>query len=379
LAMLALGLGGAVGCGGGPAGGRPTDGGVDADAGSDAPMRVTCPAAAAGEKRGLGACCTEAANCADGVCWNGFCTKTCSGLQAGECGPITAPSPLPAGTQLTCAPNKVGDTFSYCLPGSLAACVATAAAPSASTCGAGESCALTLAAAATTVDGAAAGACLTKLVAAPGAAVGAACDADDGPYACEDEGGYLGSGCFAGRCTRACATSADCPGGLVCGPRPYSAKLGGIATFLMPPAPGLCQGVFCGQGHGQAGLAPGQPVQLGRDGACPSGQICVPTIAVGTTGDTQYLSCVPPRTGAVAYGMACSTTPGADNRCADDSLCVARSGTTFCSSLCASDVDGAAERVGRAAGDVHPAGAHRDGVVRVRARLPDHAGLLARR
>src|SRR5262245_53829969 len=98
---------GAGACGENAAGG-PGDGGgdgVDDDAPqgdgsgvSERPPGVMCPAAAAGETRGLGACCAQSTECADGTCWNGFCTKSCAADS--ECGEATAPSPLPVGTVL---------------------------------------------------------------------------------------------------------------------------------------------------------------------------------------------------------------------------------------------------------------------------------------
>ncbi len=333
------------GCGGGVAGTRPVpDAAIDVtpdvvvEAGR--PPGVMCPAIAAGEKRGLGACCTAAGDCAGGVCWNGFCTKTCA--TSAECGNVVAPSPLPVGTAMACAANQVGDSFSYCLPGSLRDCTSASA-----TCPAGESCALGLDPAATTVGGVAAaasvyrGACLTKLMANDYLPAGSACQPEAGPYACENQGGYLGNGCFAHRCTRACAQNNDCPIGMQCQPPPYSPKWGGAVSYPKLTGAGICLGRFCGQVHGQAGLVLGQGTQQGTDALCVTsqGEVCVPTIAVGASGDTQYLSCVPPRPGALAFGATCSKDPTQNLRCADDALCAERAGSRFCSKLCRVDGD----------------------------------------
>lgn len=298
---------------------------------------VTCPPVTGGQMRGLGACCVAATDCVGGICWNGFCTKTC--LNPGDCGPVVAPSPLPLGTDMACAKNQVGDSFTYCLPGSLAVCGGPGAAP----CPAGEACALSLNPAATQAVPASAyaGACMTTLVANAYQPVGSECQPEDGPYACENQGGYLGSGCLAHRCTQACAADANCPIGMQCEPPPYSAKLGGAASFLTLAGTGVCLGRFCGQVHGDAGLAPGQGTQFGSDASCVGGstEVCVPTISVGATGDTQYLSCVPARPRALGFGVACSLDPAQNQRCADDSLCVDRGGSRFCSKLCRADAD----------------------------------------
>lgn len=327
-----------AGCEGGVPSTRPTDGGqdvpMDAPAGMDRPPGVTCPPAAPGELRGLGACCTAASNCAGGVCWNGFCTKTCA--TGAECGPVVAPSPLPVGTAMACAVNKVGDPFSYCLPGSLADCTGAG-----TSCPDGQGCALGLAPANATASAAAAyqGICLTRLRADAYQPAGAACRAEDGPYACEDQGGYLGSGCYSGRCTRACTNNQMCPIGMQCRLPPYSPKLGGGVSYQTPNTPGICLGRLCGAVHGEAGLQPGQVTQQGADALCVTGEVCAPTMAVGASGDTQLLSCVPPRAGALPFGEACSTDAASTNRCADDGLCVARGGARFCSRLCRVDGD----------------------------------------
>lgn len=335
-------LGLSSGCGGGVAGGRPTTDASDdvaRDAGADEtrPPGVMCPAVAAGEKRGLGACCSAAADCAGGVCWNGFCTKTCA--TTADCGVVVAPSPLPTGTAMACAPNMLGDAFSYCLPGSLRDCTTAGSAP----CLKGEDCALGLKADATMSAVAAAytGMCLTRLMADSYLPAGSTCQPETGPYACENQGGYLGSGCVAHRCTRACASSNDCPIGMQCQPAPYSTKLGGAVSYSAntTSSPGICLGRFCGQVHGELGTVVGQVVQQGADALCPKGDICAPTIAVGATGDTQYLSCIPPRPDALAFGAACSKDPSQKLRCADDALCAERSGKTFCSTLCRVDAD----------------------------------------
>jgi hypothetical protein len=332
--MLALG----AGCGGGVAGGRPVpDAAVDSkpdgiDAGR--PPGVMCPAVATGEKRGFGACCAAASDCTGGVCWNGFCTKTC--VATADCGSVVAPSPLPVGTPMSCATNRVGDPFNYCLPGSLGACTSGGA-----VCPLGEACALGIDGAATQASAAIAyiGACLTKLRANEYLPVGSACQPEDGPYACENQGGYLGSGCFAHRCTMACAQNNDCPIGMQCEPPPYAAKLGGATSFPSVVGTGICLGRFCGQVHGEAGLTPGQGIQQGADALCVTGEVCVPTIAVGASGNTQYLSCVPPRIGALAFGATCSKDPAQNLRCADDTLCAERMGSRFCSKLCRVDGD----------------------------------------
>ena len=62
-------------------------------------------------------------------------------------------------------------------------------------------------------------------------------------------------------------------------------------------------------------------------------------MAVGTAGDVQYLSCVPPIPGALAFGVSCSPKPADKRRCADDALCVPRGGAQFCSSMCRTDGD----------------------------------------
>ena len=327
----------ATACGGGGGGMvivTNPDGGADA---VDARVGVTCPGAVVvgGTPRGLGACCVANTDCAGGVCWDGFCTKTCA--TTAECGPAVAPSPLPVGTPMACAPNQLADGFSFCLPGSLAAC-------SPGTCPAGETCALGLDPAAVppakAASGSYAGACLTKLMATPFLPVGSACEPEQGPYACENQGGYLGSACVGRRCTQACRVDKDCPYGTLCGPPPFSATEGGVASFVTLADVGICQGRMCGQVHGQAGLPTGQATQQGADAVCPTGEICVPTGSVGAAGDTAYLSCVPSRAGAVAYGMPCGKGAAAPNRCADDALCVSRGGApATCSSLCRADAD----------------------------------------
>lgn len=335
-AAAAAGIG-ALGCGSGKVQVMPADGGHDAP---DArPVGFMCPAATAGAPRGLGGCCTTDLDCAGGVCWDGFCTKTC--VAATDCGPVVAPSPLPAGTQMACALNQLGDPFSYCLPGSLAACGPGAPCPS------GEACALglspTAVVPATASTGVYAGLCLTTLVADAYQPAGSTCEPEDGPYACENQGGYLGSGCVAHQCSRACASDADCPVAMFCGPAPFSQRYGGVAAFLQTSGTGVCLGHSCGQVHGQAGLATLQVTQQGADAVCPAGEICAPTVAVGATGDTAYLSCIPPRPGAQGYGQPCSLDPAAGLRCADDTLCVARgAGARFCSTLCRTDADCAA-------------------------------------
>src|SRR6185503_9945187 len=91
--------------------------------------------------------------------------------------------------------------------------------------------------------------------------------------------------------------------------------------------------------RGQAGLAPGEVTEQGANVLCVTGDVCVPTMAVGATGDTQLLSCVPPRAGALAFGQACSIDRTSTTRCGDDSLCVDRGGSRFCSQLCRVDAD----------------------------------------
>ncbi|MEO8212127.1 MAG: hypothetical protein ABI560_02995 [Myxococcales bacterium] len=331
-----------VGCGGGVPGGRPpgsgSDGGSDATGEAGRPPGVMCPPISGGEKRGLGACCAAASDCADdvGVCWNGFCTKTCASTS--DCGPVVAPSALTVGTAMACAANKLGDPISYCLPGSLQDCTT-----STTSCPPGEGCALGLNpdAPAGTAAGSVAyrGLCLAKLKANAYLPAGETCQPEDGPYACENQGGYLGTGCVAHRCTGACASTSDCPLGTQCQSPPYSGKLGGAVSFLAPSGAGLCLGRFCGQVHGEAGMVTGQVGQQGADSLCVAGDVCVPTMAVGATGNTQYLSCIPPRPGALAFGAACSADPAQGLRCADDSLCAERAGTRFCSRLCRLDTD----------------------------------------
>ena len=335
IGCVALVLGAA--CGGGTSVHVSVDAG--SDRGADAaeagrPPGVICPANTAGETRGLGACCLSASDCADGLCWNGFCTKACDATTA--CGAVVSPSPLPVGTVMTCAPNQLDVTFQICLPGSLSACSAGEACPT------GESCALGIDPIAMKTSPAAApayaGICLTKLIAMEYLPAGNAC-LSDSPYACEDEGGYLGSACLGRRCTHACARLQDCPIGMVCGPPPYSATLGGTATFQNVSGVGVCQGRFCGQVHGEAGFMVGQVVQQGSDSLCVSGEVCAPTQAVGTAGETQYLSCVPALPGAQPYGASCVADPSQGKRCADDRLCVTRDGASFCSQLCRNDGD----------------------------------------
>lgn len=327
------------GCGGGPAGARPPVDGA-AETGPDAAMEagrppgVTCPAVSAGEKRGLGACCAAGTDCADGICWNGFCTRACTG--SAGCGAVMAPSPLPVGTVMSCATNAIGNAFQYCLPGSLQDCTTASAG-----CPSGEACALGLDRTATSATAATAyaGLCLTKLTANAYLPVGSVCQPEDGPYACETQGGYLGSGCFAHRCTRACGRSNDCPIGTQCQPAPYAAALGGSVSFLAPAGAGICMGRFCGQVPGQVGAPVGQVSQQGADSLCVADEVCVPTMAVGAAGEIQYLSCVPPRPGALPFGAACSRDPAQGLRCADDALCVTRDSMRFCSSLCRVDAD----------------------------------------
>ena len=208
-------------------------------------------------------------------------------------------------------------------------------------CPSGEDCALGLQPTATLSTAAAAygGMCLTRMLAGDYLPAGSVCQPETGPYACENQGGYLGSGCLFHRCTRACGSSNDCSIGTQCQAPPYSPKLGGSTSFISLDGPGICLGRFCGQVHGEAGLMFGQVGQQGADSLCVTGESCVPTIAVGATGDTQYLSCVPPRPGAVAFGAPCSKDPAQDMRCADDTLCVSRAGSAFCSALCRVDAD----------------------------------------
>lgn len=340
---------GSFGCGGtgqaphpaGPDGGR--DAGADTGDGAR-PPGVVCPAAAAGEQRGIGACCQADGACADGVCWNGFCTKVCDTTTA--CGVVSAPSPFPVGTQLTCASNRVGDPFSYCLPGSLAACAGGSTGTAA--CPAGEACGLALDPLASAGPSAGSapysGLCLTTLVADTYLPVGSTCDPQHA-YACENQGGLLGNGCFNRRCTRACTGAQDCPIGMICGPPPFSSKWGGATAFGSGIDVGICQGRFCGQVHGDAGLALGTVVQQGADADCvaATGEICAPTSAVGATGDTEYLSCLPPLAGAQVYGASCDPGAGAGagaaKHCADDHLCVTWQGVSFCSQLCRRDGD----------------------------------------
>jgi len=237
---------------------------------------------------------------------------------------------------MSCATNLIGDPFQYCLPGSLQDCTTASAA-----CPVGETCALGLDPAATMSTAAAAyrGLCLTRLMANDYLPVGSACLPEAGPYACENQGGYLGSGCVAHRCTRACASTNDCPVGTQCQSPPYGAKLGGAVSFLSPTGVGLCLGRFCGQVHGEVGVALGQVGQQGADALCVSGEVCIPTMAVGASGDTQYLSCIPPRPAALPFGATCSPDPAQGMRCADDTLCAERGGTHFCSTLCRLDTD----------------------------------------
>jgi hypothetical protein len=62
-------------------------------------------------------------------------------------------------------------------------------------------------------------------------------------------------------------------------------------------------------------------------------------MAVGAAGDTQYLSCLPARSGALGFGTVCSKDPAQNLRCADDTLCAERGGSRFCSKLCRVDAD----------------------------------------
>jgi len=343
----------AFGCGGSGAA-KPAGGDGGRDLGSDGgdaarPPGVACPAAAPGEQRGLGACCGADGDCGGGgTCWNGFCTRTCDATTA--CGVVTAPSPFPVGTALACASNRVGDPFSYCLPGSLAACTGAAAGPGA--CPAGEACGLALDPLASSGPSAGtapyAGLCLATMVAGTYLPAGSPCDPAE-PYACENQGGFLGSGCFNRRCTRACARSQDCPLGMICGPPPFSAKWGGATAFGNGAAVdlGICQGRFCGQVHGEAGLAAGAVVQQGADSDCVTGEVCAPTTAVGPSGDTAYLSCVPPLPAAQVTGASCGASAGTGTdagaalakHCADDHLCISWQGVSFCSQLCRRDAD----------------------------------------
>jgi hypothetical protein len=322
------------------------DGGPDA--GSDGPQGrppgFVCPVVAAGEIRALGACCVADGDCAGGVCWNGFCTRTCTGPL--DCGQVAAPSPLPAGTLMTCTPNHLGDRFSYCLPGSRTVCE-----PGGVACARGEACALALDGTADLLPAttsAYVGLCLTQLVADTYLPVGSPC-VGESPYSCENQGGYLGNGCLQGRCTRACTSSQECPVGMVCGPPPFSTTLGGAARSPASPSAGVpahvdvgvCQGRACGLVVGDVGGVAmlGQPDQQGADANCITGDVCAATQAVGASGDTQLLSCVPPLPAARPYGASCSTDPAQAMRCADDSLCVTREGANFCSQLCRSDKD----------------------------------------
>src|SRR5262245_17359954 len=85
-------------------------------------------------------------------------------------------------------------------------------------CPAGEGCAVGVDPATKTTLAGLRGTCLTKLIAGKRAAAGAACNSDGGPYECEHQGGYLGNGCLARRCTHACTIGEDgtCPAGLSC-------------------------------------------------------------------------------------------------------------------------------------------------------------------
>ena len=341
LALRSMGLACAMaclaGCGGGGGKGTvtpPADGGMDA---TDAPrMGVMCTAVVPGQPRGLGACCVANGDCTSGICWDGFCSKTCA--TAADCGPAVAPSPLPAGTVFSCASNQLGDALSLCLPGSQQPCANGVACPK------GEACALGLNPAAvppaSASQGAYQGMCLTTLIANQFPPAGTTCQPEDGPYACENEGGYLGTGCLAHRCTRACGADADCPVAMFCSPPPFSVAQGGAMSTQPHTGVGVCLGRFCGQVPGGAGLTTGQVAQQGSDKLCPTGEVCAPTVVVGATGDTSYLSCVPPRADAVAFGQRCSVDPAAHMRCTDDALCVSvAGGLPFCSTLCRTDAD----------------------------------------
>ncbi len=348
LPALAFGLLASCGDGNAPGGTGRSDAsdGAGRD-GSDAappdrPPGLTCPAAAVGELRALGACCTADAGCATGKCWNGFCTKSCAADS--DCGAAVAPSPLPAGTILRCATNMLGAPFNLCIPGSLAACDG---APD--SCPVGEGCALGVDRNTLTPGVGLVGACMTRLVAEERAPAGHACDEARGPYQCEDQGGYRGTGCLARRCTQACTSGRmdTCPSGMFC----EGAVSAGFLAFpggsrVIVSGSGLCVGRPCGQVQALAIGAVASLRAMGADSLCPAGEICVPTIDMAP-GDAVRLTCVAPAAGG-AYGAPCSRDPAAGMRCKDDALCVEPGGkasAAFCSTLCRRDDDCPAESI----------------------------------
>ena len=325
-------------CSSNTAGSRPSTDGGASDAPSDAaaearPPGVTCPADDPTQKRPLGGCCTTGDACASGLCLGGICSRTCT--TSADCtGGAAAPTPLPPGTAFKCAANTLLPSASVCLPGSLTACGAGGGA-----CPAGESCALVVNASA---DGpgpsAWAGACTTKLVAGAYAPAGAACDDQGSPYQCETGGGVLGSGCRGGRCTNACATTADCPIGMFCDVPPFVPGLGGASQVPgVSGTTGLCLGYPCG--HVYAKAPPGEVSQLGADVICPPGEVCGLAEAVGASGDAWLFTCRPPLPQALAPGAACSTDVAASQRCASDLACGTTSAGARCGVLCRSDRD----------------------------------------
>jgi len=325
-------------CGGNSAGSRPSTDAAVQDAAADQapevrPPGVACPADDPTAKRPLGGCCATGDGCASGLCLGGFCTQPCAADT--DCpGVATGATPLPAGTAFKCAANTLLPAASVCLPGSLAACGVGG-----TSCPAGESCSLVVKSTATAAGPDAwDGACTTKLIAGDYAPAGSACDEQGSPYQCETGGGILGSGCRAGRCTRACAATSDCPTGMFCDVPPYVAGLGGAASSPgVAGTTGVCLGFPCGHVYGTPPA--GQVSQLGADVICPPGEVCGVAEAVGVTGDAWLLTCRPPLPGALTPGAICSAVASDQKRCASDLACGLGSSGARCGLLCRSDGD----------------------------------------
>ncbi|HXI57226.1 MAG TPA: hypothetical protein VNO55_14255 [Polyangia bacterium] len=118
-----------------------------------------------------------------------------------------------------------------------------------------------------------------------------------------------------------------------------------IGCVGMADGGGPCPADSCGGTlKSVAALKTGEIAESGPSQSCAAGKVCVATSPTAG-GDAFYLSCVAARTGALGFGMPCSSDPSAGQRCADDSLCVPAVGTSgpsassFCSTMCRLDSD----------------------------------------
>jgi hypothetical protein len=108
-----------------------------------------------------------------------------------------------------------------------------------------------------------------------------------------------------------------------------------------PGGGGNCHLNECGHVKSVKSLPLGAMAQVGNDGLCTPGDVCVPDAP--SAADTLLLRCVAPQsTTAAAYGQACTKGVGTALRCANDALCVAgpdAAHALFCTRLCGADYD----------------------------------------